>query len=94
MADDSKNGILGHLPPLPRPALNNSVSGMGEGDRQRKGLTLLTDADIEALKAGQPMPCWFVRSSGERPASHGTCTNGSGGGTSGRSDGKHQRGSC
>ena len=29
MADESKTGILGHLPPLPRPALNNSVIGMG-----------------------------------------------------------------
>ena len=59
MADESKTGILGHLPPLPRPALNNSVIGMEQAYRQRKGLTLLTDADIEALKAGQPMP-WEV----------------------------------
>ena len=56
MADESKTGILGHLPPLPRPTLNNSVIGMEQAYRQRKGLTLLTDADIEALKAGQPMP--------------------------------------
>ncbi len=56
MADESKTGILGHLPPLPRPALNNSVIGMEQAYRQRKGLPLLTDADIEALKAGQPMP--------------------------------------
>ncbi len=56
MADESKTGILGHLPPLPRVALNNSVIGMEQAYRQRKGLTLLTDADIEALKAGQPMP--------------------------------------
>ena len=55
MADESKTGILGHLPPLPRPALNNSVIGMEQAYRQRKGLPLLTDADIEALKAGQPM---------------------------------------
>jgi len=54
MADESKTGILGHLPPLPRPALHNSVIGMEQAYRQRKGLTLLTDADIEALKAGQP----------------------------------------
>ena len=59
MADESKTGILGHLPPLPRPALNNSVIGMEQAYRQRKGLTLLTDADIEALKAGQPMP-WEI----------------------------------
>jgi cytochrome b6-f complex iron-sulfur subunit len=55
MADQSK-GILGHLPPLPRAALNNSVIGMEQAYRQRKGLPLLTDADIEALKAGRPMP--------------------------------------
>ena len=29
---------------------------MEQAYRQRKGLPLLTDADIEALKAGQPMP--------------------------------------
>jgi cytochrome b6-f complex iron-sulfur subunit len=55
MADDSK-GILGHLPPLPRQALNNSVIGMEQAYRQRKGLPVLTDAEIEALKAGVPMP--------------------------------------
>ncbi len=55
MADESKTGILGHLPPLPRPALNNSVIGMEQAYRQRKGLPLLSDTDIEALKAGQPM---------------------------------------
>ncbi|MBZ5650379.1 MAG: Rieske 2Fe-2S domain-containing protein [Acidobacteriia bacterium] len=59
MADESKSGILGHLPPLPRPALNNSVIGMEQAYRQRKGLPLLTEADIEALRAGQPMP-WEV----------------------------------
>src|SRR3989442_7448976 len=55
MADESK-GVLGHLPPLPRQALNNSVIGMEQAYRQRKGLPLLSDADIEALKAGVPMP--------------------------------------
>src|SRR6202163_2235246 len=59
MADQAKTGMLGHLPPLPRPALNNSVIGMEQSYRQRKGLQLLTDPDIEALKAGQPMP-WEV----------------------------------
>src|SRR6266446_1372330 len=68
MADESKTGILGHLPPLPRPALNNSVIGMEQAYRQRKGLTLLTDADIEALKAGQPMP-WEVGGAAASPAS-------------------------
>ena len=67
MADESNAGILGHLPPLPRPALNNSVIGMEQAYRQRKGLTLLTDADIEALKAGQPMP-WEVGGVAPPPA--------------------------
>ncbi len=67
MADESKTGILGHLPPLPRPALNNSVIGMEQAYRQRKGLPLLTDADIEALKAGQPMP-WEVGGAAASPA--------------------------
>lgn len=60
MADESAkgvaNGILGHLPPWPRPALNNSVIAMEQAYRQRKSLPMLTDAEIEALKAGQPMP--------------------------------------
>jgi len=57
MADESAKagGILGHLPPWPRKALNNSVIGMEQAYRQRKGLPLLSDADVEALKAGQPM---------------------------------------
>ncbi|MGH9498887.1 MAG: ubiquinol-cytochrome c reductase iron-sulfur subunit [Terriglobales bacterium] len=59
MADESAKGILGRLPPLPRAALNNSVIGMEQAYRQRKGLPLLSDADIEALKAGQPM-AWEV----------------------------------
>src|SRR5579863_8850969 len=52
---DQATGILGHLPPWPRKALNNSVIGMEQAYRQRKGLALLSDADIEALKAGVPM---------------------------------------
>lgn len=59
MADDSPksvgNGVLGHLPPLPRRALSNSFLAMEQASRQREGLPLLTDADIEALKAGRPM---------------------------------------
>lgn len=66
MADQSK-GILGHLPPWPRKALNNSVIGMEQAYRQRKGLPLLTDADIEALKAGQPMP-WESGDGGTAPS--------------------------
>ena len=60
MADESlksvANGVLGHLPPWPRPALNNSVIGMEQAYRQRKNLPLLTDEDIAALKAGEQMP--------------------------------------
>ncbi|HXZ31092.1 MAG TPA: Rieske 2Fe-2S domain-containing protein [Terriglobales bacterium] len=60
MADESgksvANGILGRLPPWPRKALNNSVIAMEQAYRQRKGLPPLTDAEIEALKAGQPLP--------------------------------------
>src|SRR6266436_1075932 len=70
MADESKTGILGHLPPLPRPALNNSVIGMEQAYRQRKGLPLLNDADIEALKAGQPMP-WEEGGTGSSSAPAG-----------------------
>jgi cytochrome b6-f complex iron-sulfur subunit len=54
MADESK-GTLGHLPPWPRAALNNSVIAMEQAYRKRKNLPLISDADIEALKAGQPM---------------------------------------
>jgi cytochrome b6-f complex iron-sulfur subunit len=70
MADESKsvvNGVLGHLPPWPRKALNNSVIGMEQAYRQRKALPLLSDADIEALKAGVPMP-WEEGGSAPAPA--------------------------
>src|SRR5208282_4013751 len=67
MADESaKSGVLGHLPPWPRKALNNSVIGMEQAYRQRKGLPLLTDADVEALKAGQPM-AWESGDGGSAP---------------------------
>jgi cytochrome b6-f complex iron-sulfur subunit len=67
MADESaKGGVLGHLPPWPRQALNNSIIGMEQAYRQRKGLPLLTDADIEALKAGQPM-AWESGDGGSAP---------------------------
>src|SRR5581483_3263464 len=66
MADESK-GILGHLPPWPRNALNNSVIAMEQAYRQRKGLPMLTDADVEALRAGQPMS-WEAGGSAPAPA--------------------------
>src|SRR5215475_6544468 len=49
-------GVLGRLPKWPRNALNNSVIAAEQAYRKRSGLALLTDADIEALKAGVPMP--------------------------------------
>src|ERR1700688_4446688 len=67
MTDESaKSGVLGHLPPWPRQALNNSVIAMEQAYRQRKGLPLLSDADIEALKAGQPM-AWESGDGGSAP---------------------------
>ena len=60
MSDDPPksgvNGVLGHLPPWPRKQLSNSLIAMEQACRQREGLPPLTDADIEALKAGRPMP--------------------------------------
>jgi len=67
MTDESaKAGVLGRLPPWPRQALNNSVIAMEQAYRQRKGLPLLSDADIEALKAGQPM-AWESGNGGATP---------------------------
>jgi cytochrome b6-f complex iron-sulfur subunit len=59
MADQQNSvatGILGHLPPWPRSALNNSVIAAEQAYRRRKGLTLLTEEDMAALRAGEPMP--------------------------------------
>jgi cytochrome b6-f complex iron-sulfur subunit len=52
MADEK---TLGRLPKWPRKALNNSVIAAEQAYRKRSGLPLLTDADIEALKAGVQM---------------------------------------
>ncbi len=75
MADDSPknagNGVLGHLPPLPRRALSNSFLAMEQASRQREGLPLLTDADIEALKAGRPMS-WESGDAASAPGSTGS----------------------
>jgi len=51
----AETGVLGRLPKLPRNALNNSVIAAEQAYRKRSGLPLLSDADIEALKAGVPM---------------------------------------
>ena len=66
MADDSR--LLGHLPPWPRRALSNSFIAMEQASRNREGLPLLTDAEIEALKAGRPMS-WESGDAASAPAS-------------------------
>jgi cytochrome b6-f complex iron-sulfur subunit len=69
MADQESKasaGVLGHLPPWPRKALNNSVIAMEQAYRKRSGLPLLSDADVEALKAGLPLP--FEGGDGASPA--------------------------
>lgn len=52
MADEK---TLGRLPKWPRKALNNSVIAAEQAYRKRSGLPLLSDADIEALRAGVQM---------------------------------------
>src|SRR5579862_7465659 len=49
------DNVLGRLPKWPRNALNNSVIAAEQAYRKRSGLPLLSDADIEALKAGVQM---------------------------------------
>jgi cytochrome b6-f complex iron-sulfur subunit len=46
---------LGRLPKWPRNALNNSVIAAEQAYRKRSGLPMLTDEDVEALKAGTQM---------------------------------------
>jgi cytochrome b6-f complex iron-sulfur subunit len=68
MADEyqtAASGVRGRLPALPRAALNPSVIAAEQAYRKRSGLPLLSDDDIAALKAGEPMP-W------ERAAAGGT----------------------
>ncbi len=58
MADEyqtAASGVRGRLPVLPRKALNSSVIAAEQAYRKRSGLPLLTDEDIAALKAGEPM---------------------------------------
>lgn len=75
MADGQSKpaGVLGHLPPLPRKPLNNSVIAMEQAYRQRKGLPALNDAEVEALKAGVPMP-WEAGGEGASAAPAATST--------------------
>src|SRR5205814_8205164 len=52
MADER---TLGRLPKWPRKALNNSVIAAEQAYRKRAGLPLISDEDVEALRAGTPM---------------------------------------
>ena len=57
MADQVlSTGVLGRLPPWPRKPLNSSVIAAEQAYRKRSGLPELSEADIEALKAGEQMP--------------------------------------
>jgi cytochrome b6-f complex iron-sulfur subunit len=59
MADQQSNtavGVLGRLGPPPRKALGSSAIAAEQAYRTRSGLPLLTEEDIAALKAGEPMP--------------------------------------
>ena len=49
-------GVLGRLPALPRKPLNNSTIAAEQAYRKRSGLPALTEEDVAALLAGQPMP--------------------------------------
>src|SRR5574340_513625 len=60
-------GVLGNLPPWPRKALNNSVIAAEQAYRKRKGLPQLSDDDVAALKAGEPMS-WEREAAGLPPA--------------------------
>jgi len=67
MADEyqtASNGVRGRLPVLPRKALNPSAIAAEQAYRKRSGLLLLTDDDIAALKAGEPM-LWERAAAGE-----------------------------
>ena len=59
MADQQSNtaaGALGRLGPPPRKALGSSAIAAEQAYRKRSGLPELTEEDIAALKAGEPMP--------------------------------------
>ena len=52
----SDEKTLGRLPKWPRQALNNSVIAAEQAYRKRSGLPLLSDAEMESLKAGTRLP--------------------------------------
>lgn len=74
-ATKTAGGVLGRLPKWPRKALNNSVISAEQAYRQRSGLPLLSDADIEALKAGVPMPWESGDGSGAAAPAPSAATN-------------------
>jgi cytochrome b6-f complex iron-sulfur subunit len=72
------SGVAGGLPAPPRKPLNNSVISAEQAYRKRKGIAPLSDAEIECLKQGVPMP-W--EPGGEMPANvapAGSATGGAG----------------
>ena len=60
--DAALSEIVGSKP-LPRKPLNNSVIASEQAYRKRKGLPLLTEEDMEALRQGVPMS-WEAGGSG------------------------------
>ncbi|HVP51022.1 MAG TPA: ubiquinol-cytochrome c reductase iron-sulfur subunit [Terriglobales bacterium] len=58
MADQTNTatGVVGRLGPPPRKALGSSAIAAEQAYRRRSGLPELTEEDIAALKAGEPMP--------------------------------------
>lgn len=60
-------GVLGRIPPWPRNALNSSVIAAEQAYRKRSGLPVLSDEEVECLKAGQPMP-WESGTGAPAPA--------------------------
>ena len=59
MAEQQSNtaaGVVGRLGSPPRKALGSSAIAAEQAYRKRSGLPLLTEEDIAALKAGEPMP--------------------------------------
>src|SRR5919204_2477288 len=59
MADQQSStvsGVLGRLGPWPRKALGSSAIAAEQAYRRRSGVPELTDEEIAALKAGEPMP--------------------------------------
>ena len=67
MADENNpaKGVRGRLPAWPRNALNNSVIAAEQAYRKRASLPLLTEADMEALRTGQPL--WWEQENGTPP---------------------------